>query len=130
MQAAVGFASRRTRAASMCVISRYSLSRWGGRRDFVSRNGPRDCTRSVIQSAEIAHLKVGESHPTGRYRVSRVGGRRGQIEAGRNRRAAKRDHGGRELCSEVYARAARPRSDEVAKPVRAAVRRHFPGARK
>ena len=64
--------SQTTRAAKYVRQTRSSLPRVGVGPDSVSRNGPRDCTRSVIPAAEIVRLKVGETRPTGRYRVSRV----------------------------------------------------------
>lgn len=44
------------------------------KRDFVSRNGLRDCAKSVVGSAEIAVLKVGVVIPSGRYRVNQLVG--------------------------------------------------------
>jgi hypothetical protein len=41
------------------------------RGDFVSRNGPRDCAKSVKTTVEMTVLKVRAIQPTGRYRVSR-----------------------------------------------------------
>jgi hypothetical protein len=61
-----------TRAANMYFTTGSSIPPVGVGHDFVSRNGPHDCTRSVIPAPEIDRLKVGESRPIGRYRVSRV----------------------------------------------------------
>ena len=42
------------------------------RPDPVSRNGPRDCAKSVTPTVEIIELRVSETDPPSRYRVSQA----------------------------------------------------------
>ena len=66
-------------------------------RDSVCRNGPRDCARSVIPTAEIVRWKVGEIDPAGRYRVSRAG----PMAAPRNNRREQASRSARVMIGSV-----------------------------
>jgi hypothetical protein len=48
----------------------------------VSRNGPRGCAKSVAPTAEIVGLRLGETDPPRRYRVSRVAEGSSELKTG------------------------------------------------